>query len=107
MTSLVLNSEKKLSNGIVVVELGNFADKDFDKPNALCVVFNRSDLFITVSVIEVERLWKRFQQLGANKNGILTAEAVKNVPVNADVFAKNVSLILLYLSGTVPKLINK
>ena len=54
-------------------------------------------------MIEVERLWKRFEQLGANKNGILTAEALKNVPVNADVFAKNVSLILL-LNGTVQML---
>ena len=69
---------------------GNLADKGFARSEIIFSI-NRIDIFLTVSLIEVERLWKRFQQLGANKNGILTAEKLKDVPVNADVFAKNVS----------------
>ena len=51
---------------------------------------------LAVTVVEVERLWKRFEQLGANKHGIVTARALKDVPITSDIFAKNVSSFTLY-----------
>ena len=53
-------------------------------------------IFLAVTVVEVERLWKRFEQLGANKHGIVTASALKDVPITSDIFAKNVSSFTLY-----------
>ena len=46
---------------------------------------------IAVSIAEVERLWLRFQQMGCNSDGILTADVINGPSLAADVFMKNVS----------------
>ncbi|XP_013409735.1 uncharacterized protein LOC106173230 [Lingula anatina] len=44
-----------------------------------------------VTMVEVERLWLRFQQMGCDENGILSEETVKNNPkFKDDVFVRNV-----------------
>ena len=43
-----------------------------------------------VSVVEVERLWQRFQQLGCNADGVLEMGALNRPPASTDIFAKNV-----------------
>ena len=44
-----------------------------------------------VSIAEVERLWLRFQQLGANKDGNLSSDVLSSPKLTTDVFVKNVS----------------
>jgi hypothetical protein len=44
-----------------------------------------------VSIAEVERLWLRFQQMGCNKDGVLTAAVLGSPVLSGDVFMKNVS----------------
>ena len=46
--------------------------------------------FIAVAIVEVERLWFRFHQLGCNEEGILTAEIFRDPVIAQDVFMKNV-----------------
>uniref|UniRef100_A0A0B6ZKR0 Death domain-containing protein n=1 Tax=Arion vulgaris TaxID=1028688 RepID=A0A0B6ZKR0_9EUPU len=43
-----------------------------------------------LSIAEVERLWLRFQQMGANQDGILTQEVLVSPKLSADVFTKNI-----------------
>ncbi|XP_059141601.1 ankyrin-3-like isoform X2 [Physella acuta] len=43
-----------------------------------------------LSIAEVERLWLRFQQMGANKDGFLTQETLASSKLNSDVFIKNI-----------------
>ena len=53
--------------------------------------------FIAVAIVEVERLWFRFQQLGCNEEGILTAEIFRDPVIAQDVFMKNVISFLKHL----------
>ncbi|XP_050393569.1 uncharacterized protein LOC126811742 [Patella vulgata] len=43
-----------------------------------------------LTIAEVERLWLRFQQLGCNQHGILTAETLKDPKLNEDAFTRNI-----------------
>ncbi|CAL1528833.1 unnamed protein product [Lymnaea stagnalis] len=43
-----------------------------------------------LSIAEVERLWLRFQQMGANSDGLLTLEALTSPKLSSDVFVKNI-----------------
>ncbi|BFZ02870.1 hypothetical protein BsWGS_05908 [Bradybaena similaris] len=43
-----------------------------------------------LSIAEVERLWLRFQQMGANQDGVLTPEALTSQKLSTDVFTKNI-----------------
>jgi len=46
--------------------------------------------FSIVAIVEVDRLWIRFQQLGCNANGVLDREVLRRPPASSDIFAKNV-----------------
>jgi len=46
---------------------------------------------VSVAIVEVERLWYRFQQLGCNEDGVLKSDVLTKPPASTDVFAKNVS----------------
>lgn len=44
-----------------------------------------------LSIAETERLWLRFQQLGCNKDGVITEEIATNNPVlSSDAFSRNI-----------------
>jgi len=43
-----------------------------------------------LSIAEVERLWLRFQQLGANKDGNLSSDVLSSPKLTTDVFVKNI-----------------
>uniref|UniRef100_A0A2C9M209 Death domain-containing protein n=1 Tax=Biomphalaria glabrata TaxID=6526 RepID=A0A2C9M209_BIOGL len=43
-----------------------------------------------LSIAEVERLWLRFQQMGANQDGLLTQETLAVSKLSNDVFIKNI-----------------
>ncbi|KAL4240729.1 hypothetical protein ACF0H5_001517 [Mactra antiquata] len=43
-----------------------------------------------LSIAEVERLWIRFQQLGCNRDGDLTEDAMKKSDYNGDIFMRNI-----------------
>lgn len=43
-----------------------------------------------MAVVEVERMWFKFRQLGADKNGFLPAKVVEKGDFNQDIFVKNV-----------------
>ncbi|ELU16815.1 hypothetical protein CAPTEDRAFT_225193 [Capitella teleta] len=43
-----------------------------------------------LAVVEVERLWLRFQQLGCNKEGFLTSDVLLRPPASSDIFIKNI-----------------
>ena len=47
---------------------------------------------ISVSIAEVERLWKRFQQLGCNVSGMLTEDKLKRPELQSDAFVRNVRI---------------
>lgn len=51
-----------------------------------------------LSIAEVERLWVRFQQLGANKDGVLTEDAIKKSDYVGDVFMRNI--LKKYMAAT-------
>lgn len=55
-----------------------------------------------LSIAEVERLWIRFQQLGCNKDGELTDEAIRKSEFNSDVFMRNI--LRKYMDGTTKKI---
>ena len=48
-------------------------------------------MYIAVTIVEVERLWLRFQQLGCDKDGTLTTDALQQPGMVDDVFMRNVS----------------
>ncbi len=48
-----------------------------------------------VTVVEVERLWLRFQQLGCNEQGLLTLDAITRPPISNDIFIKLACTYLL------------
>ena len=52
--------------------------------------------FLTVAIVEVERLWLRFQQLGCNSDGVLQAADVNKSTITKDIFAKNVSINVMH-----------
>lgn len=53
-------------------------------------------IHFAVSELEVGRLWDRFLQLGANDQGVVTADALQDTNLTAsDIFAKNVSAVIL------------
>ena len=47
-------------------------------------------LCIIVAVVEVERLWFRFRQMGADKNGFVPAKVLDKGELSQDIFAKNI-----------------
>ncbi|XP_005108101.2 ankyrin-3 [Aplysia californica] len=49
-----------------------------------------------LSIAEVDRLWLRFRQMGANQDGVLTSEILSSPKLTGDVFVKN---ILKYFKG--------
>ena len=57
----------------------------------------QSCFVLIVSIAEVERLWIRFQQLGCNKDGELTDDAIRKSEYNQDVFMRNVNIFFLFL----------
>ena len=68
----------------------------FYKQICYCMItkFYRIYPLFSVAVVEVERLWDRFQQLGADKDGLLMAEKLQQHPVYSNnVFVKNVSTL--------------
>ena len=50
-----------------------------------------SVFFVTVAIVEIERLWYRFKMLGCNDDGILTSDVLQRPPASEDIFVKNVS----------------
>ena len=44
-----------------------------------------------VAVVEVERLWHRFQILGCDEDGTLPPEALLRPPASEDILVKNVA----------------
>ncbi|XP_053392830.1 uncharacterized protein LOC123564227 isoform X2 [Mercenaria mercenaria] len=69
-----------------------------NKPNWITAHAIASEL----SIAEVERLWVRFQQLGCNKDGELTDEAIRKSEYNQDVFMRNI--LRKYMDGTTKKI---
>ena len=51
----------------------------------------------SVSIAEVERLWLRFEQMGASKDGLLTPQVLASPALSSDVFVKNVSIFFYLL----------
>jgi hypothetical protein len=49
-----------------------------------------------VAVVEVERYWFRFRQLGADKNGFLPAKVMEKGEITQDIFVKNVLYAYLF-----------
>ena len=49
----------------------------------------------SVSLLEVDRLWLRFQQLQCNANGVLTQAVLQQPPASNDPVVRNVSAQLL------------
>lgn len=49
-----------------------------------------------VAVVEVERFWTRYKQLGCNKQGNLQPSTIEKGELNSDLFVKNVSFSLLF-----------
>ncbi|GFN74764.1 ankyrin-3 [Plakobranchus ocellatus] len=43
-----------------------------------------------LSIAEVERLWLRFEQMGATKDGLLTPQVLASPALSSDVFVKNI-----------------
>ncbi|XP_033747001.1 uncharacterized protein LOC117332222 [Pecten maximus] len=43
-----------------------------------------------LSIAETERLWLRFQQLGCNKDGVITEELAAKMSVSSDAFSRNI-----------------
>ncbi|KAK2152737.1 hypothetical protein LSH36_320g04000 [Paralvinella palmiformis] len=54
-----------------------------------------------LSIVEVERLWKRFQQLGCNTHGELATSDFQKHEIASDIFAKNILTALKSPSGRV------
>jgi hypothetical protein len=49
------------------------------------------DVFVSiVAVVEVQRLWSRFKQLGCDKKGYLQKKVIDSGELSQDVFMKNV-----------------
>lgn len=44
-----------------------------------------------MAVVEVERLWMRFQQLGCTENGVLPRQAIERPGLKDDLLATNVN----------------
>ena len=44
-----------------------------------------------MSVLEVERLWSRFRQMGCNEDGFLSENAMTQPELTDNIFMKNVS----------------
>ncbi|KAL3876256.1 hypothetical protein ACJMK2_034124 [Sinanodonta woodiana] len=56
-----------------------------------------------LSIAEVERLWVRFKQLGADtKEGVITEAILKASPVQNDVFMRNI--LVKFMSGSTKKI---
>ena len=49
-----------------------------------------------MAVVEVERYWFRFRQLGADKNGFLPAKVMEKGEITQDIFVKNVLYAYLF-----------
>ena len=47
----------------------------------------------SVSIAEVERLWLRFEQMGATRDGVLTPQVLTTPALSSDVFVKNVRIV--------------
>ena len=58
--------------------------------HSCCVIL----YFIVVHYPQVERLWLRFQQLGADKNGILKASTIHKQHMSSNPFEEKVILPL-------------
>ncbi|OWF56527.1 uncharacterized protein LOC110446688 [Mizuhopecten yessoensis] len=56
------------------------------KPNWITVHAITAEL----SIAETERLWLRFQQLGCNRDGIITEELAGQTSVSSDAFSRNI-----------------
>jgi hypothetical protein len=48
-----------------------------------------------VAVVEVERLWFRFKQLGADKNGYISKKLLEKGELGQDAFVKNVNVFFM------------
>lgn len=46
---------------------------------------------LSVAIVEVDRLWLRFQQLGCNEDGVLELEVLDRPPASNNIFAKHAS----------------
>ncbi len=47
-----------------------------------------------MAVVEVQRYWNRFQQLGGNSLGLIDLPALESGELDQDVIIKNVSVII-------------
>lgn len=77
------------SSSFVTNPKSNIAVSSFShpsKPNWITAHAIASEL----SIAEVERLWLRFEQLGANKDGVLTSQTLTTPALSSDVFVKNI-----------------
>ena len=61
-------------------------EKEIEKKNGLLVSK------ILVAIVEVERLWHRFQQLGCTEEGELRPDVLDRPPASTDIFVKNVRI---------------
>jgi len=52
---------------------------------------------VTVAVVEVDRQWLRFQQLGCNEDGVLELEVLDRPPATNNTFAKQVMQRLFFV----------
>lgn len=48
-----------------------------------------------MAVVEVQRYWNRFKQLGCDKNGFISASVLEKGELNSDVMIRNVSRVFL------------
>lgn len=48
-----------------------------------------------MAIVEVDRLWLRFQQLGCNEDGVLELEVLERPPASNNVFAKHASISII------------
>lgn len=48
------------------------------------------DIIFLVAVVEVQRLWTRFKQLGSDKKGYLPKKVIESDDLSQDVFIRNV-----------------
>lgn len=85
---------------LFIVPSGNAINKVThpSKPNWITAHAIAAEL----SIAEVERLWIRFQQLGCNKDGELTDDAIRKSEYNTDVFMRNI--LRKYMDGSTKKI---
>jgi len=75
--------------------LAKFSDEtdeevlSFTNPNKPDWIVKHAEV-TNLALVEVERLWKRFQQLGCDSSGALGPDVLTRSPASNDVFAKNV-----------------